>query len=442
MSSSYHSQDLSDSIENSGDDGFSELRDIIDEMGYSIENDELRELEKDLRLLEENADISDTRLFSCFLGGHDGSADLLFDQSLMHLFSDLASPIPKNQKPSDKLPPGFQELLNYGEERLKEISEDIKRYERLIEEGEMNPEESRQQEGVQESVQQQQEPSPLRTEVINQEKENNRPEQTRKAALDPKEETKLINQFLRANALRPIQCPEPGRAPFKHCQQLKLQQYRSEWEKQPPPGEQKRLALRWKIRELMLRRDIPQLRLVEEERNNNEDLLIMGPSNESRFNKPKRPKNADYSVNDEMRGVGVEGNSSNTTENPLDGEKEPFSFLAMMGRAPQVGDDTSLQAKTEIGNISLYGGSEKCSPSFFVDENTEFVKKSVQAFCRKNSKEEIYANFNRNRGAVINFYKSEKKAAMKNKRNRQKEDNNSSSTNEKIKLEQSEGQNE
>lgn len=39
----------------------------------------------------------------------------------------------------------------------------------------------------------------------------------------------------------------------------------------------------------------------------------MGPSNESRFNKPKRPKNADYSVNDEMRGVGVEGNSSNTT---------------------------------------------------------------------------------------------------------------------------------
>lgn len=31
---------------------------------------------------------------------------------------------------------------------------------------------------------------------------------------------------------------------------------------------------------------------------------------------------------------------------------------------------------------------------------------------------------------------------MKNKRNRQKEDNNSSSTNEKIKLEQSEGQNE
>jgi len=68
----------------------------------------------------------------------------------------------------------------------------------------MNPEESRQQEGVQESVQQQQEPSPLRTEVINQEKENNRPEQTRKAALDPKEETKLINQFLRANGLKII----------------------------------------------------------------------------------------------------------------------------------------------------------------------------------------------------------------------------------------------
>jgi len=46
---------------------------------------------------------------------------------------------------------------------------------------------------------------------------------------------------------------------------------------------------------------------------NYKDLLIMGPSNEPRFNKPKRPKNVDYSVDDEMRGVGVEGNSSNTT---------------------------------------------------------------------------------------------------------------------------------
>nr|CAD2141712.1 unnamed protein product [Meloidogyne enterolobii] len=268
MSSSYHSQDLSEPSEYSGDDGFSELRDIIDEMGYTVENDELRELEKDLRLIEENVDISDTRLFSCFLGGLDGSA--IFDQSLFHLSSDLAAPIPKNQKSSDELPPGFKELLDYGQERLDEIVADIKKYERLIEEGERIPEEFRQQEGVQESVQQQQEPSPSRTEVINQEKENKRPEHTRKPALDPKEETKLINQFLRANALRPIQCPEPGRAPFKHCQQLKLQQYRSEWEKQPPPGEQKRLALRWRIREIMLRRDIPQLCLVEEERNNND----------------------------------------------------------------------------------------------------------------------------------------------------------------------------
>ncbi|CAK5080260.1 unnamed protein product [Meloidogyne enterolobii] len=110
----------------------------------------------------------------------------------------------------------------------------------------------------------------------------------------------------------------------------------------------------------------------------------------------------------------------------------------MMGRSTKVADDSSLQAKAEIGNISLYGGSEKCSPSFFVDENDEFVKKSVQAFCRKNSKEEIYANFNRNRGAVINFYKSEKKAAMKNKRNHQKGDNNSSLTNEKMKVEKNE----
>jgi hypothetical protein len=57
-------------------------------------------------------------------------------------------------------------------------------------------------------------------------------------------------------ALRPTHCPQPGRLPFKHDQRLKLEQYRSEWAKLPPPGEQKRMALRWRIRELMLRRDM------------------------------------------------------------------------------------------------------------------------------------------------------------------------------------------
>uniref|UniRef100_A0A1I8BBA7 HYLS1_C domain-containing protein n=1 Tax=Meloidogyne hapla TaxID=6305 RepID=A0A1I8BBA7_MELHA len=266
MTNSFHSQDLSGEIEVSDDDGFSEeLRNIISEMGYNVEDDELREIEKDLRLIEENADISDTRLFSCLLGGFDGSADL--DQSLLHLSSVLAS-LPKKQKSSDKLPPEFEELLDYGYERLNEVYEDIKKYERLIEGSERNVEEIRPQENAQE---QQKEPSPARKEPIDREKENKRPEASRKGTLDPKEENKLINQFLRSNALRPTQCPEPGRLPFKHDQRLKLEQYRSEWAKMPPPGEQKRMALRWRIRELMLRRDIPQLRLVEEERNNKED---------------------------------------------------------------------------------------------------------------------------------------------------------------------------
>ncbi|KAL7075747.1 hypothetical protein ACQ4LE_005095 [Meloidogyne hapla] len=161
------------------------------------------------------------------------------------------------------------------------------------------------------------------------------------------------------------------------------------------------------------------------------------PSGESRSNKPKRPTKVDNNEDVEMNGIGT---SSNIKENHLNGEEEkPFSFLAMMGRTTQVNDDSNLQVKTEDGNISLYRESEngsKFSPVFFVDENTQFVRSSVNSFCRKNSKEELYFNFNKNRGAVINFYKNEKKTAMRNQRNRQKE-----LTDGKIKRKESEEQN-
>uniref|UniRef100_A0A1I7YGK4 HYLS1_C domain-containing protein n=1 Tax=Steinernema glaseri TaxID=37863 RepID=A0A1I7YGK4_9BILA len=60
-------------------------------------------------------------------------------------------------------------------------------------------------------------------------------------------------------ALRPVPAPmrAPGRAAFKHDPVTRYQQYAKEWLENPPPGEKKRLALRWKVREYMMRMDAP-----------------------------------------------------------------------------------------------------------------------------------------------------------------------------------------
>jgi len=61
-------------------------------------------------------------------------------------------------------------------------------------------------------------------------------------------------------AIRPIVCPEPGELPFKHDPVQRYHDYHAEWVKHPAPGEQKRLQLRWKVREYMMHRvDLPVL---------------------------------------------------------------------------------------------------------------------------------------------------------------------------------------
>uniref|UniRef100_A0AAF5D7Z0 Neurotransmitter-gated ion-channel ligand-binding domain-containing protein n=1 Tax=Strongyloides stercoralis TaxID=6248 RepID=A0AAF5D7Z0_STRER len=51
--------------------------------------------------------------------------------------------------------------------------------------------------------------------------------------------------------------PQPGRLHYQHDPVKRYHTYKKEWDKQPPPGEQKRLSLRWKVREMMLKKDIP-----------------------------------------------------------------------------------------------------------------------------------------------------------------------------------------
>ncbi|WKY09349.1 hypothetical protein Q1695_002036 [Nippostrongylus brasiliensis] len=58
-------------------------------------------------------------------------------------------------------------------------------------------------------------------------------------------------------SLRPVDQLAPGKLLYRHDPVKKFELYREEWARQPAPGEQKRLALRWKVREYMLRQDLP-----------------------------------------------------------------------------------------------------------------------------------------------------------------------------------------
>ncbi|EYC01147.1 hypothetical protein Y032_0110g191 [Ancylostoma ceylanicum] len=58
-------------------------------------------------------------------------------------------------------------------------------------------------------------------------------------------------------SLRRVNRFVPGQLLYRHDPVKKFELYREEWSRKPAPGEQKRLALRWKVREYMLRHDIP-----------------------------------------------------------------------------------------------------------------------------------------------------------------------------------------
>lgn len=64
---------------------------------------------------------------------------------------------------------------------------------------------------------------------------------------------------IRDPSVRPVRSPKPGRVPYKFDPVTRYHLYKTEWERHPAPGELRRLSLRWKVREFMLRHDIPRL---------------------------------------------------------------------------------------------------------------------------------------------------------------------------------------
>ncbi|KAI6186544.1 hypothetical protein M3Y98_00144200 [Aphelenchoides besseyi] len=60
-------------------------------------------------------------------------------------------------------------------------------------------------------------------------------------------------QFIDQNGLKRVACPAPGRLPLQHDNLKRLQKYREEWAKNPPPGENSRRQLRWKMSRQIIR---------------------------------------------------------------------------------------------------------------------------------------------------------------------------------------------
>ncbi|KAF1750761.1 hypothetical protein GCK72_017312 [Caenorhabditis remanei] len=70
---------------------------------------------------------------------------------------------------------------------------------------------------------------------------------------------KKSNFIIRDPSVRPVRSPKPGRVPYKFDPVTRYHLYKNEWERHPAPGELRRLSLRWKVREFMLRHDVPRL---------------------------------------------------------------------------------------------------------------------------------------------------------------------------------------
>ena len=87
-------------------------------------------------------------------------------------------------------------------------------------------------------------------------------DENRPVLLDEEVEKQLINEVLKQKGVTRVRSPAPGKAPFKHDPVARNQQYQEIWNRFPVPGCKRRKQLRWKIRELMLRRDVPVLKLV------------------------------------------------------------------------------------------------------------------------------------------------------------------------------------
>jgi hypothetical protein len=254
-----------------------EIEQTLSEMGYAGCHDSIEAIRREL--LCSDAVDDDTIV-------HD-----IFDP-LMDLFDYIDNP---PQEIFDKFPE-IQELINTGRQKLDdlyheigEIDEEIaaalddcdpQLRESIIQNLSRQEEEARNCETLSNIYEEEEEPSPST-------KDKNKPltkdkslpksdsfqptkslpafefdDENQPILLDRNTEIAIISEVLKQTGAVRVNCPPPGKAPFKYDPVKRNAQYREAWKKYPAPGEKRRASLRWKIRDIMTKRDIPHLRLV------------------------------------------------------------------------------------------------------------------------------------------------------------------------------------
>uniref|UniRef100_A0AC34GZ33 Centriolar and ciliogenesis-associated protein HYLS1 C-terminal domain-containing protein n=1 Tax=Panagrolaimus sp. ES5 TaxID=591445 RepID=A0AC34GZ33_9BILA len=216
-----------------------EIEETLSGMGYAADNDAIEEIRREL--------------FSNEFNNEDSIFDIL--DPLLEVLEEGCNKQP-SQEVADKFP-HIQELIQCGQETLQrlyhemhDLDEEISAAledcdpelrETLIRNLNMQEEQARNyhfSETLSDIYEEEEEPSPQNAQK--------------------KQPSKVLKQ---KGAVR-VNCPPPGKAPFKYDPVKRNAQYREAWKKFPVPGEKRRASLRWKIRDIMIGRDIPHLKLI------------------------------------------------------------------------------------------------------------------------------------------------------------------------------------
>uniref|UniRef100_A0A914YIT1 Centriolar and ciliogenesis-associated protein HYLS1 C-terminal domain-containing protein n=1 Tax=Panagrolaimus superbus TaxID=310955 RepID=A0A914YIT1_9BILA len=257
-----------------------EIEETLSGMGYVADNDAIEEIRREL--------------LSCDINNDDSVFDIL-DPFLEVLEEGCKKQPP--QEVYDKYP-HIQELIEYGQQSLQhlyhemhDLDEEIavalddcdpELREILIRNLNMQEEQTKNyhfSETLSDIYEEEEEPSPRNNQKKLPSKDNSVPkqdrfqptktlpgfefdEENRPITLERKTEQALISEVLKQKGAVRVNCPPPGKAPFKYDPVKRNAQYREAWKKFPVPGERRRASLRWKIRDIMIGRDIPHLKLI------------------------------------------------------------------------------------------------------------------------------------------------------------------------------------
>ncbi|CEF61141.1 Hydrolethalus syndrome protein 1, C-terminal domain-containing protein [Strongyloides ratti] len=228
---------------------------VLSEMGYTMEKDLLNDLVDALNEAEEDNYKSSGKNMSMFLDLNIDDENLKNDLNPFKTLENAKSNRDLLTTPSRNSPyksyenyhnlmtsPGYSHeydsLIDKGYDTLSKIYEEIKIYdEKIAELANENPLESLSNRSTISS--------------------HNLTPITDEQLISESSRFANKNKYELSPCLRYKGEPQPGRLHYQHDPVKRYHTYKKEWDKQPPPGEKKRLSLRWKVREIMLKKNIP-----------------------------------------------------------------------------------------------------------------------------------------------------------------------------------------